>query len=254
MDIKEQNLHAPKHVGWLFRSNYLMALSTELQETFETRGGIYFGLTFKTIPLVTKGKYNKDTAVKAVCISTNEEDREVAWRLLLQWYNAKKPVFPLGIPMRFVPAKEHPDIANNPTAIQNILVLMERQKIFLADTDLVQSVSLAMPNERIGSSQRTLRQELMTLTATTMGKEYLGARLFHSILQRVTVTGESSYYFTYHKALKREALSVVCGLGPFIKAKLKLNPDIYCFSHLLNLCHSCFHCLNLCRNQNHLLA
>ena len=237
MDIKEQNLHAPKNIGWLFRSNYLMASSTELQEVFEDRGGIHFGLTFKTIPLVQKGNYNKDTAVKAVCISTNEEDKEVAWQLLMQWYNAKKPKFPLGIPMRFVPSKEHPDISNNPTAMKNISILMERQKMFLEDTDSAQCVALATPNETIGRGNRTLRQELMTLTATTMGKEYLGAKLFHAITQRVTFSGEKSYYFTFHKALEREALSIVCGLGPFIKKELKLNPDIFCFPHTIDPTH-----------------
>ena len=237
MDIKEQNLHAPKNIGWLFRSNYLMASSTELQEVFEDRGGIHFGLTFKTIPLVQKGNYNKDTAVKAVCISTNEEDKEVAWRLLMQWYNAKKPKFPLGIPMRFVPSKEHPDISNNPTAIKNISILMERQRMFLEDTDSVQCAAMATPDETIGKGNRTLRQELMTLTATTMGKEYLGAKLFHAITLRVTLSGEKSYYFTFHKALEREALSVVSGLGPFIRKELKLNPDIFCFPHAIDPTH-----------------
>ena len=126
-----------------------MASSTELQDEFEKQGGIHFGLTFKTIPLVQKGKYNKDTAVKAICISTNEEDKDIAWKLLMQWYNTKKPVFPLGIQMRFVPSKDHPDISNNPAAIQNISVLMERQRIFLEDTDSVQCVSLAMPDTHI---------------------------------------------------------------------------------------------------------
>ena len=71
----------------------------------------------------------------------------------------------------------------------------------------------------------------MTLTATTMGKEYLGARLFHTLSLRVTLKRERSYYFTYHKALEKEALSVACGLGPFIKKELKLNPDPFCFPH-----------------------
>ena len=237
MDIKEQNLHSPKNIGWLFRSNYLMAASTELQDEFETRGGIHFGLTFKTIPLVQKGKYNKDTAVKAIYISTNEEDKEIAWKLLMEWYNTKKAKYPLGVQMKFVPSKDHPDIANNPTAIQNISVLMERQRIFLEDTDAVQCVSLAMPDTPIDSGNRTLRNELMTLTATTMGKEYLGARLFHAISLKVTLAGERSYHFTYHKVLEREALSVVCGLGPFIKKELKLQPDAFCFPHALDPTH-----------------
>ena len=34
-DIREQNLHAPKYVGWLFRSNYSMVGSNELQTAFK---------------------------------------------------------------------------------------------------------------------------------------------------------------------------------------------------------------------------
>ena len=66
-DIREQHLHAPKYVGWLFRSNYSMVGSNDLQQEFEMRAGIHFGLTFKSVPLPVPGKYNKDTAIKAVC-------------------------------------------------------------------------------------------------------------------------------------------------------------------------------------------
>ena len=237
MDIKEQNLHSPKNIGWLFRSNYIMASSTELQQEFEKRGGIHFGLTFKTVP-VTYGKYNKDTAVKAICILTNEEDKEMAWQLLMRWYNQKKPDLPLGIPMKFVPSKEHPDICNNPTATKNISILLERQRIFLDDTDCVQCTALSNPEDLLpGHKKRTLRQELMSVTATTMGEELLGAKLFHAISKRVSPDNSTSYYFTFHKALEREALSIICGLGPFLKKELKLNPDDYCFPHAIDPSH-----------------
>ena len=232
-DIREQHLHAPKYIGWLFRSNYGMAGSEELQKEFTDRAGINFGLTFKSIPLPKAGKYNRETAIKGICISVNEEDQQAAWSQLFQWYNSKRPVFPLGIPMMFVPSKEHPDIKNNPAATQNISTLMDRQRIFLRDTETVQCPQLAFPGGII-SGRRTLRHELMDLSATTMGEQYLGAKLFHAITKKVTLSGEDVYVFTYHKAVEREALSIVSGIGQFIKTELKLDPEEFCYPHLIN--------------------
>ena len=237
MDIKEQALHSPKQVGWLFRSNYVMAASTELQDEFEKRGGIHFGVTFKSIPLRYGTKYNKDTAVKAICISTNKEDQETAWELLMEWYNTKMHGYPLGIPMRFVPSNDHPDIIHNPAAAQNISTLMERQRIFLMDMESIPCPSLAFPDERIGRGCRTLRHELMDITATTMGEEHLGAKLFHAISKKVAADGSTSFVFTYHKALEREAHSIISGLGPFIAKELKLDPDIFCYPHTISSSH-----------------
>ena len=234
MDIKEQNLYAPKQVGWLFRSNYVMGASTELQEAFENRGGIPFGLTFKTIPLKFGTRYDKETAVKAICISANEEDQDTAWSLLMEWYNVKLHSYPLGIPMKFVPSNDHPDIVHNPAAAQNISTLMERQRIFLTDMESIPCPSLAFPDERIGNGMRTLRHELMDITATTMGREHLGAKLFHAISKKTSMDGNTTYHFTYHKALEREAHSVVSGLGSFIAKELKLDPDTFCFPHTLS--------------------
>ena len=124
-----------------------MGTSEELQNLFEARSGIHFGLTSKTVPLGSGVAFNKDTAVKAICVSTNEENREMAWELLLKWYYLDKPVFPLGIPMMFVPSKDHPHIMHNPQAAQNISTLLDRQQIFLHDTDLIPCPALAFPDE-----------------------------------------------------------------------------------------------------------
>ena len=232
-DIREQNLHSPKYVGWLFRSNYSMVGSNDLQTAFEERAGIHFGLTFKSVPLPNQGAYNKDTAVKAICISCNEDDQENAWQTLMKWYNSKTPKFPLGIPMMFIPSKDHPDIKNNPAAAQNISTLLDRQRIFLRDTDTVSCPHLAFPDEKI-KGNRTLRHELMDLTALTMGEEKLGAKLFHSITRKVDPQGGEVYQFTYHNTVKREALSVISGMGQFLQKELKLDAEFYCHPHMIN--------------------
>ena len=233
-DIREQNLHAPKYVGWLFRSNYSMVGSNELQDAFETKAGIHFGLTFKSVPLPNQGKkYNKDTAIKAICISTNQADQAEAWRLLLLWYNSKRPSFPLGIPMMFVPSKDNPDILNNPAAAQNISVLLDRQRIFLRDTSIIPCPQLACPEEKVPSG-RTLRHEIMDITATTMGEELLGAKIFHSLTKKIDYSGDVIYMVTYHNALDREAKSIVSGLGQFLKVELKLDAEYYCHPNMIN--------------------
>ena len=233
-NIKEQALYAPRPVGWLFRSNHTMASSDELQRAFERRGGIDFGLTFKTVP-VPGQKYNKDTAVKAVCISTNERDVETAWRLLSTWYNSERPVYPLAIPMVFVPAQSHPHINNNPHAAKNISTLLERQKIFINDTMAVPCPTLADPDESTPTpGGRKLRNLLMDVTVTTMGDDYRGAKLFHSISKKTNPNGNSAYFFTFHKSVEKEARSVISGLGQFIRAEWKINPDPYCYVHMID--------------------
>ena len=233
-DIKEQALYAPRPVGWLFRSNHVMAASNELQTALERRGKISFGLTFKTVP-VPGQKYNKDTAVKAVCVSTNEGDVETAWRLLMQWYNAENPVYPLAIPMVFVPCQAHPHINNNPHAAKNISTLLERQRIFINDTIAVPCPTLASPDEPTSApGKRTLRHLLMDVTVTTMGEEYLGAKLFHAISKKTNPNGNTEYFFTFHRSVEKEARSIISGLGQFIRAEWKLDPDPYCYAHMLD--------------------
>ena len=231
-DIKEQDLYAPRQVGWLFRSNHVMAASDELQKEFERRGKIKFGLTFKTVTIPGQ-KYDKDTAVKAVCVSTNEADVDAAWSLMTQWYNSDKPVYPLGIQLIFVPGYNHPHVHNNPHAAKNISTLLERQKIFINDTASVPCPILAAPDESTkATANRTIRQLLMEVTAVTMGDDLLGAKLFHAISKKTAMDGTTCYHFTFHKVVEREAKSVVSGLAQFIKKELRINPDPYCFAHM----------------------
>ena len=231
-DIKEQDLYAPRQIGWLFRSNHVMAASDELQKEFERKGKIKFGLTFKTVS-VPGQKYNKDTAVKAVCVSTNAGNVDEAWALLTQWYNSAKPVYPLGIPLVFVPGYNHPHVHNNPHAAKNISTLLERQKIFINDTATAPCPILACPDEPTeATAKRTIRQLLMEVTATTMGNDLLGAKLFHAISKKTSMSGSTEYHFTFHKAVAREAKSVVSGLAQFIKKELRIDPDPYCFAHM----------------------
>ena len=96
-----------------------------ISRTLLNRAGIHFGLTFKSVPLHNQGAYNKETAVKVICISCNEADQKDAWNTLIKWYNSEKPTFPLGIPMMFIPLKDHPDIKNDPAATQNISTLLD---------------------------------------------------------------------------------------------------------------------------------
>ena len=242
--IKEQNLYDPKYVGFLFRSNYAMTASPDLQRFLEARAeragvNIKFGLTFKVIPNSTaKGKeYNKETAVRAVCISTNAPDQAIAWDLLHKWYNTGDQYYPLIIPMKFIPSKDNPDIANNSVALQNISVLFERQKIFLRDTATIPCTHLADPTVRTRSGH-TIRKVLMDTKVRTGLSAYKGGSLFHAITAKTSADGDRIHYFTYHRALEKEARNVIGGLPQFIETELKEDPEQFCHAHLVDNTHS----------------
>ena len=127
--------------------------------------------------------------------------------------------------MMFIPSKDHPDIKNNPAAMQNISTLLDRQRIFLRDTEIVPCPYLAF-TDTVVSKNRTLRHKLMDLTARTMGEEWLGAKLFHSITRKVDLKGEEIFQLTYHKSVAREALSIISGMGQFLKKELRLDADL----------------------------
>ena len=235
-DIREQHLHAPKYVGWLFRSNYSMVSSPDLQTIFESKAGIHIGLNFKSVPLPRKAKYDPATAIKAVCIMCNEADQSTAWSFMMKCYNAEKPIFPLGIPMRFIPSMDHPDILNNMEAEQNISTILDRQRVFLRDTEITPCPQLSSPDLDMPNG-RTLCQELMDLTAITMGDELRGSKLFHAITRKVDFQGSTVYQFTFHKAVRREAKSILSGMGQFIAKELKLDAEYFCNPHLINEDH-----------------
>ena len=241
-DIREQNLFDPKPLGWLFRSNYAMVNSTELQDEFETMANnsgtpMSFGLTFKTIPNSNPGKpYDKDTAIKAVCVSTNAEHQGQGWELLMKWYNSKKPNYPLNIPLMFVPSKDHPDIRNNPIAAQNVSTITDRQKIFLRDTETIQCTHLADPAAIIENTGISLRTQLSRVTAT-VSADYNGGNIFHAITKKCTPDGDVSFYITYHKCVEKEARSIIGAMGQFIQTELSLDPEDFCHAHLLDSSH-----------------
>ena len=243
-DCNEQSLYNPKTVGWLLRSNWNMTSSDELQNTLDKLGqakvpGLVFGVTFKTIPSPGPKpmKYDKDTAIRAVVVSTNAEYQIQAWDLLFKLYNNKASTkYPLNVAMHFVPTKDHPDIRNNPIAVQNITLLMDRQRMFLQNTFTLQCHALADPDREVPKGG-TLREKLAEITSRTMGDKVKGAKLFHAISQRYR-DGSVSYFITYHKAVEKEATSIISGFGAFIKSELGLDPDLYCFPIHVNPDHS----------------
>lgn len=243
-NIKEQTLYEPKYVGFLFRSNYAMTASPDLQRFLEARAeraghNIQFGLTFKVIPNSTaKGKeYNKEKAVRAVCISTNAPDTNIAWDLLHKWYNTGDKYYPLIIPMKFIPSKDNPDIANNSVALQNISVLFERQKIFLRDTVTIPCAHLADPTIRTKSGH-TIRKVLMDTKVTTGISAYQGGSLFHAITAKTSADGDRIHYFTFHRVVEKEARNVIGGLPQFMETELKEDPELYCHAHLVDNTHA----------------
>ena len=65
----------------------------------------------------------------------------------------------------------------------------------------------------------------MDVMVMTMGDEYQGTKLFYSISKKINPNGNAAYFFTFHRAVEKEARSVISGLGQFIRAEWKINPD-----------------------------
>ena len=241
-DCREQKLFDPKQIGWFLRSNWQMSATSELQNALDKLAAdsghpeINFGLQFKTIPSPGNKKevYDKDTAIRAIVISTNAPHKSLAWGMLFKAYNSGAHS-PLGIDMHFIPTKDHPDIRNNQTAIHNITYLMESQRIFGEDTHAEECHALADPDQEVEPGI-TLRYKLIRVTSTVSGEKKKGARLFHSITSRMR-DGVKSYFFTYHRALEKEALSIIAGLPSFLNTELGLDPAIYCYPTHINNDH-----------------
>ena len=241
-DCREQKLFDPKQIGWFLRSNWQMSATSELQNALDMLAvdsghpDVKFGLQFKTIPSPGNKKevYDKDTAIRAIVISTNAPHKSLAWGILFKAYNSGVPS-PLGIDMHFIPTKDHPDIRNNQTAIHNITYLMESQRIFCEDTHAEECHALADPDQEVEPGI-TLRYKLIGVTSTVLGEKKKGARLFHSISSRMR-DGVKSYFFTYHRALEKEALSIIAGLPSFLNTELGLDPAMYCYPTHINNDH-----------------
>ena len=243
-DIQDQNLYDPKFCGWLFRSNYSMVASSELQKILEARAAqvgvqVSFGLSYKMIPgsMAPGAVYDRDRAVKAVCIMTNAEDQHRGWEFLHQWYNKSNAKYPMSIPMKFIPSKDHPDIKNNSVAIQNLSHLIERQRVFTRDTTTMDCPSLADPTA-ITSEGKTLRYVLKNVIAKVSGPDLNKGKLFHAITSKTTQAGEVNYQITYHRCVEREARNIIGGLAQFIEEELKLDPEDFCHAHMVDNTHS----------------
>ena len=230
----EQKLYNPKQIGWFLRSIWNMSSTSELQDTLDnlaTKAGypnLHFGVQWKTIPSPgnKKEEYNKDTAIRAVVVSTNAGDVDQAWDILFDAYNSGKDP-PGNADMHFVPTKDHPDIRNNQTAIHNITHLMESQRIFKENTRTDECYSLSNP-DREYKDGLTLREKLLQVKSRVMGEKKKGARLFHSITARQR-DGVKSYFITYHLALAKEATSIMSGLPSFISTELGVDPSQFCY-------------------------
>ena len=241
-DSTEQKLWDPKQVGWLLRSTWNMTASSELQDSLEATARaagfpqVYFGVQWKTIPSPGNKKeaYDKETAIRAVVVSTNAPHVNQAWKILFDTYNSGSPS-PNKVDMHFVPTKNHPDIRNNQTAVHNITYLMESQRIFKENTFTEECYSLSNPMAEVRPGV-TLRDILMELKSRVMGPKKYGAKLFHSITPRMK-DGVTAYFFTYHLALAKEATSVIAGLPSFIATELNLDPVLYCYPTHINKEH-----------------
>ena len=247
-DIKAQKIWDPVKIGYLMRASRYLTHSYELNESLETAAAklsntpVYFGVSWGTIPSPVGG-YNKDTAVQGVMLETNRESTEIAIGLLKKWYplNPSKPSTP-PVPgnYRFVINRDNPSVKGNPVALSNLSVLMERQGIFNNDTKGEQSFCLRdlnMPYK--GGRSRSVRDKLLQTTVKTLGDDLLGSPLFLSISPAVNNrSGNKSVWFTFHKKVAQEAISVIRNLPTFFKEEWAINPEYICYAQFINSANS----------------
>ena len=239
-NIDAQNLHDPVDVGWLFRSSWVMTSSTELRDVLQKKAkkykkGMEISLVSKTISPPGTYVYDKETAVNGVVVSCNSQDLQAVTDFMFQTYNKGKPP-PLQIPMKFIPTKDHPEVKNNAVALQNLSILIDRQRVFKTKTQFIVCQHLAFPDEKVESG-KTLREVLMDLSPQTTSEEMKEARLFHAIVRQGSTTGTPLYYFLFHDAFALEASSIISNLGVFLRDELELDPEAYCYPSLINPTH-----------------
>ena len=231
-DIDAQALYDPRDVGWLFRSHWTMSASSELREAIEielrkTHLNTSLGLTNRLITPPGEYVYDKETAVNAALISCNADEYSKVYESLLSIYSGDSH-YPMGIHMKFVPLKDNPEIKNNAVALQNLSIIIDRQRMHNTQVLHELSTQLAAPDELLPNG-KSLRHSLLALSPCTTSLEFQNAQLFLSISKRTARNGDIQYYFTFHKAFAMEARSVVSNLGLFIRDEMGLDPDVYCY-------------------------
>ena len=112
---------------------------------------------------------------------------------------------------------------------------MESQRLFKEHTATEQCYALSNP-DREYSKGVTLRQKLLQVTSRTMGTKKQGAKLFHSITSQEK-DGAKAYFFTFHQALSKEAMSIISGLPAFVKEELHRDPEDFCYPTYINEDH-----------------
>ena len=241
-DIKAQNVYDPVKIGYLMRATRYITHSHELVEAMEEaakRAGfpdVFFGISWGTIPSPVGG-YDKDSAVQAVIIETNREHAQDTVELIKKWYplNPNKkasPPFPGNF--RFVINRDHPSVKGNNIAIANLSVLMERQGIFNMYAQAEQTFCIKALDKRLPGNI-SLRQQLLAITSKTSGADQRDKPIFMSVSKSINSrTGQKSAWFTFHKSVANEAISIVKNLPLFLKTEWKVDPEEYCFAQFLS--------------------
>ena len=244
-DLKSQRIWDPVKIGYLMRAPRYITYSNELVDALEkeanvnsTASKVYFGTSWSTIPSPAGG-YDKDTSVQAVMIETNKVSQETAVALLKRWYpldpnRRSAPPFPGNF--RFVMNRDNVRVKGNPVALANLSILMERQGIFNQDTRGEQTFciqDLNMPYK--GNDSMTVREKLLQTKVRTLSEELKGSPLFLAVATAINNrTSTRSVWFTFHKKVATEAISVVRNLPIFIQTEWQVQPDYICYAQFLN--------------------
>jgi hypothetical protein len=224
-----QSLH-PVTIGWLLRSNPLMADVKELEQLlmvmWNVKGG--FGLYWATVK--SHQAYDPKNTIRAIHIETEEASAKRLITLAERVYgvpSTKIEDYPLGISMMFV---KHYNLVQG-TARDNIATLAMYQKTNEAMlTSAVWNGSLALDRSITPDRFESLRHWLMSLTSLVQKQKKDGTKytdkLFQSI-HRSKDTNETNFYF--YRSNAKEAGNVISALPLVVKEELGLDPS--CFFH-----------------------
>ena len=191
-------------------------------------------MSWGTIPSPVGG-YDKATAVQGVMIETNRETKDAAVALLKSWYPldpTKHANPPYPGPFRFVINRDNDRVKGNPVAMANLSIIMERQGIFNKHVRGEQTFCLKdLSRPYKPSVNTTVREKLLQTKISTLGDSLNGHPLFMSVSTAVNNrSGQHSVWFTFHKNVAAEAISVVQNLPSFIKEEWKVNPETLCYA------------------------
>ena len=231
-NLLSQLIFDPVKLGNLLRSNEKMTSTDGFLDELNRRAkqlnpNVAFGMSYSEMRR-PNGERAKDwkKATRAVQLETNASCMREATDIALRLFPGKrmrghKPVW--GMNLVFVYDIGHEDVEQLDTALQNIDVLVSRQKMHMKYENRCSTNKIlpgVMDDAVYQQESDTFREVLMSITSkTTEGCE--GGKIFSSVMFS-DYKNKREFWFSYHRKVKKEAEAIVRALPVMLKVEYGL--------------------------------